>query len=122
MKHFSGAPEKHSIHAAARSWATPDERSVPHWASSQAALVANLRSSGPRTLLAGNRRRRAPDKEGHTMAVTATFQPGSGVLTVFGDNLDNNAVVSRNAAGNILINGGAVNIIGGTPTVANTSL
>jgi len=56
------------------------------------------------------------------MAVTASFSPGSGVLTVFGDNLDNNAVVSRNAAGNILINGGAVNIVGGTPTVANTSL
>ena len=56
------------------------------------------------------------------MAVTATFQPGTGVLTVFGDNLNNNATVSRNAAGNILINGGAINIIGGTPTVANTSL
>ena len=29
---------------------------------------------------------------------------------------------SRNAAGNILINGGAVTVLGGTPTVANTDL
>ena len=50
------------------------------------------------------------------------FVPASGVLTVFGDNLDNTITVSRNAAGNILVNGGAVAILGGTPTVANTSL
>ena len=30
--------------------------------------------------------------------------------------------VSRNAAGNILVNGGAVAVVGGTPTVANTGL
>ena len=52
-------------------------------------------------------------------AVTATFNAGS--LTVTGDNLDNNVAVSRNAAGNILVNGGAVAVIGGTPTVANTA-
>ena len=56
------------------------------------------------------------------LAVTATFMPGAGVLTVFGDNLDNTITVSRNAAGNILVNGGAVAIVGGTPTVANTAL
>jgi Ca2+-binding RTX toxin-like protein len=55
-------------------------------------------------------------------AVTASFSPTSGVLTVFGDALDNNLAVSRNAAGNLLINGGAVSVLGGTPTVANTSL
>ena len=44
------------------------------------------------------------------------------MLTVFGDTLDNTITVSRNAAGNILINGGAVAIQGGTATVANTSL
>ena len=38
-----------------------------------------------------------------------------------GDNLDNNVAISRNAAGNILVNGGAVAVIGGTPTVANTA-
>ncbi|MFO0814052.1 MAG: calcium-binding protein [Gemmatales bacterium] len=53
-------------------------------------------------------------------AVTATFS--AGMLSVFGDNLNNNIEVSRNAAGNILVNGGAVTIRGGTPTVANVSL
>jgi Ca2+-binding RTX toxin-like protein len=56
------------------------------------------------------------------MAVTASFSPATGVLTIFGDALDNNIIVSRNAAGNILINGGAVAIVGGTATVANTTL
>jgi Ca2+-binding RTX toxin-like protein len=35
--------------------------------------------------------------------------------------LDNTIEVSRNAGGNLLVDGGAVNIFGGTPTVANTS-
>jgi hypothetical protein len=30
--------------------------------------------------------------------------------------------LSRDAAGKILVNGGAVPVLGGTPTVANTSL
>jgi len=55
-------------------------------------------------------------------AVTATFTPGAGTITVFGDSLDNNITVSRDAAGTILVNGGAVPVIGGTPTVANTTL
>jgi Ca2+-binding RTX toxin-like protein len=57
-----------------------------------------------------------------TMAITASFDPGSGVLTVLGDALDNTITISRNAAGTILVNGGAVPILGGTATVANTSL
>jgi Ca2+-binding RTX toxin-like protein len=56
------------------------------------------------------------------MAVTASFNPTSGVLTVFGDSLDNNITLSRNAAGQILVNGGAVAVTGGTATVANTTL
>ena len=52
-------------------------------------------------------------------ATTATFS--SGVLTVSGDSLDNTIVVSRDAAGKILVNNGAVAVIGGTPTVANTA-
>src|SRR5262245_7888484 len=56
------------------------------------------------------------------MAVTASFLPSAGVLTTFGDNLDNSITISRNAAGNLLVNGGAVAILGGTSTVANTSL
>lgn len=55
-------------------------------------------------------------------AVTATFLPSVGVLTVFGDALANTIQVSRNAAGNILVNGGAVSVLGGTPTVANTTM
>ena len=50
-------------------------------------------------------------------AVTASFS--NGTLTVFGDNLNNNLQISRNAAGQILVNGGAVPVLGGTPTVAN---
>ena len=42
------------------------------------------------------------------MAVTASFIPGSGILSVFADALANTVVVSRNAAGTILVNGGAV--------------
>ncbi len=53
-------------------------------------------------------------------AVTASFS--NGVLSVFGDGLDNSIAISRNAAGGILVNGGAVTTTGGTPTVANTSL
>ncbi len=56
------------------------------------------------------------------MAITGTFSPGSGILGLFGDANDNTVAVSRNAAGTILANGGAVAISGGTPTVANTSL
>ena len=56
------------------------------------------------------------------MAVTASFNAATGVLSVFGDALGNTVTLSRDAAGNILINGGAVAVIGGTPTVANTAL
>src|SRR5262245_17724313 len=56
------------------------------------------------------------------MAVTANFLPAAELLSVFGDNLDNTIVFNRDAAGEILVNGGAVAILGGTPTVANTSL
>ena len=56
------------------------------------------------------------------MAITASFLANAGVLSIFSDNLDNTVTVSRNAAGNILVNGGAVAVLGGTPTVANTTL
>jgi Ca2+-binding RTX toxin-like protein len=54
------------------------------------------------------------------MAITGAFSPNSSVLSVTGDSLDNTTTVSRNAAGQILVNGGAVATVGGTPTVANT--
>jgi Ca2+-binding RTX toxin-like protein len=53
-------------------------------------------------------------------ATTATFS--SGVLSVFGDSANNTITVSRNAAGRILVNGGAIAVAGGTPTVTNTTL
>ena len=56
------------------------------------------------------------------MAITASFSPGAGLLSVFGDALDNTITISRDAAGTILVNGGAVPVIGGQPTVANTTL
>ena len=51
-------------------------------------------------------------------ATTASFS--AGVLTVNGDALDNTIPISRNAAGTILVNNGAIAVVGGTPTVANT--
>jgi len=53
-------------------------------------------------------------------AVVGSFQHG--FLTVIGDFLNNAISISRNAAGRILVNGGAVTITGRTPTVANTAL
>ena len=53
-------------------------------------------------------------------ATTSSFS--NGTLSVLGDSLDNTITVSRDAAGKILVNGGAVAVTGGTPTVANTSL
>jgi len=60
--------------------------------------------------------RRIPD------TTSAVFNPTTGVLTITGDALPNIIVVSREAGGNIRVNGGTVSITGGSPTVANTSL
>jgi len=56
------------------------------------------------------------------MATTASFSPTTGVLTALGDAQKNSITASRDAAGKLLVNGGAVAVVGGTPTVANTSL
>ena len=56
------------------------------------------------------------------MATTATFSAGSGLLSEFGDAANNSIVTSRDGTGRILVNNGAVPIVGGTATVANTSL
>src|SRR5262245_136223 len=53
------------------------------------------------------------------MAITASFLARQ--LAVFGDTQNNTITASRDAAGNILINGGAVRVLGGNPTVADTS-
>ncbi|WZP00284.1 hypothetical protein EP7_001910 [Isosphaeraceae bacterium EP7] len=55
-------------------------------------------------------------------AVLALFSAASGTLSVFADNNDNSVVVSRNAAGQLLVNSGAVAIQGGAASVAITSL
>src|SRR5262245_17808344 len=55
------------------------------------------------------------------MTIKANFFPGAHLLSVSGDTIDDSIIVSRNAAGNILINGGAVSVNGGSPTVANTA-
>ena len=56
------------------------------------------------------------------MAVTASYLSGPKYLQVLGDSLDNSITVSRNGAGTLLVNNGAVAVSGGTATVANTSL
>jgi len=53
-------------------------------------------------------------------AISAVF--AGGVLTITGDDEDNTIVASRDAAGTILVNGGAVPVTGGVPTIGNTSL
>ncbi len=55
------------------------------------------------------------------MAITASFTSGAGLLSVFGDAKNNSLTISRDAAGRILVNGGAVSVAGGTPTIANTA-
>src|SRR5436190_6097546 len=55
------------------------------------------------------------------MAIVATFNPAAGILTVLGAVHQKNAItLSRDVAGNLLINGGAVKVVGGKATVANT--
>jgi Ca2+-binding RTX toxin-like protein len=66
--------------------------------------------------------RRTPVFEQLGERITPTVNAFSlgGVLTVIGDNLNNTIEVSRDAAGSLSVNGGAVKIYGSTPTVANT--
>jgi Ca2+-binding RTX toxin-like protein len=56
------------------------------------------------------------------MAIKASFSHSAGLLTELGDSLDNTIITSRDAAGQILVNGGAVAVDGGPATVANTGL
>jgi hypothetical protein len=48
------------------------------------------------------------------MAIKATFSPTTGLLSEFGDDGDNVIVTSRDAAGQIFVNAGAVPVSGGT--------
>src|SRR5262249_32454102 len=55
-----------------------------------------------------------------TPTVNAFFS--AGVLVVNGDNQNNTIDISRDAAGKLLVNGGAISIKGGAATVASTKL
>ena len=63
-----------------------------------------------------------PVASASTGAVTSVFLPGAGTLIVLGTSADDSIVVSRDPAGKLLINDGTVSVLGGTATVANTSL
>jgi Ca2+-binding RTX toxin-like protein len=52
--------------------------------------------------------------------ISAVF--AEGILTISGDNDDNTLIAGRDAAGNILVNGGLLPIIGDVCTVSNTTL
>src|SRR6478735_463425 len=56
------------------------------------------------------------------MPLTASYSAATRKLNVLGDALANSIILSRNAAGTISVNGGAVPIAGGPATVANTDL
>src|SRR6516165_4875335 len=56
------------------------------------------------------------------MTIKATFSAAAGLLSEVGDSVDNTIVTSRDAAGQLFVNGGAVPIVGGQATVANTSM
>ena len=53
---------------------------------------------------------------------TASFDPLTGLLTVVGDNAHTVITVANDGFGNIIVNGGAIPITGGVPTVTNTVL
>jgi len=55
------------------------------------------------------------------MAITSFLSPGSGLLSAFGDALDDTVEIAFNAAGTLRVNRGAVPIGGGTPNAANTA-
>jgi hypothetical protein len=57
-----------------------------------------------------------------TDQITAVFIPVARTLVVIGDDLDNTITVSRDSAGKLLVNGGAIVVLGGRPTVANTNV
>ena len=62
----------------------------------------------------------ATSDEPATLAATATF--ANATLTLVGDALANGLTVGRDSAGLLVVNGGAVPVAGGTPTVDNTTL
>jgi RTX calcium-binding nonapeptide repeat (4 copies) len=64
----------------------------------------------------------AADLAATTESTTAVFMAPVGVLAVIGTSTDDTIVVSRDAAGNLLVNNGTVPIQGPRPTVVSTTL
>ena len=56
------------------------------------------------------------------MSITGSFSSANRLLTFFGASADDNLTITRNLAGQLLGNNGAVPITGGTPTILNTTL
>src|SRR5690242_16035617 len=56
------------------------------------------------------------------MAITSSFDPITGILSAIGTAGNESITFSRDASGNLLVNGGSAHISGGKPTVANTNL
>lgn len=55
------------------------------------------------------------------MAIIARFDPRTGQLRILGDAEDDPIVISRTADGTLLVNGGAVDIVGGPATIDTTT-
>src|SRR5262245_7169813 len=55
------------------------------------------------------------------MAITATFLSSPGALRLFGDGNPNSITASRDTAGSIFVNGGAVAVEGAIPRIANVT-
>jgi Ca2+-binding RTX toxin-like protein len=60
------------------------------------------------------------EKTGHD--ATASFDADNGLLQVFGTGNDNDVIIGRNAAGNILLDGTVLHLNDGSPTVDTTQL
>src|ERR1700716_2958236 len=87
-------------------------------------LSPTSRAEAPTRLHSPPTRRRAAATPNRSilMAITATFSPSAHRLSEFGDANTNTIMTSRNAAGQLLVNGGAVTVAGGAATVANTAM
>jgi Ca2+-binding RTX toxin-like protein len=95
---------------------------LPAWSNSSTIITGNSALVFVTNSIAGQNLTFYRVKRFIPQVIIATFNPTNGVLTIMGDDLPNIIIVSRNAAGAILINDGLVVIQGGTPTVGNTTL
>ena len=83
--------------------------------------VTLLGGNGNDVLLGGSGQNILDGGPGANVVIPGIVPASGGILSVSGDNAGNSLTFSRDAAGRILVNGGAV-ATQGTPTVANTNL